>query len=135
MSHFVSKADTNPGRGVFVATAGASITAGDVVSYDLSKSGDAVYYTVVPAIDTDGNKTAVAGVALATVASGEEVRVCYWGHVDIVNVDGSTVDGSPLYLGSTAAGRADLTGEQHIGFATSADTDNIASAWINVPRA
>lgn len=132
----VSKMDVSPGRGLFVATAGASITLGDVLSYDLSVSGDAKYYTVVPADTDSADKTAPAGVALATAASGSEVPVCYWGHVDSVNVTGSCVDGTTLFIGATAgqAGDASVGSRAAIGTATSADTSNIASAWIYIFR-
>jgi hypothetical protein len=141
---------------IFGARAGGSITAGDVVAYNLADTDDADKYNQVVKADSDSWTTSlVAGVALDTVSAGEIVQVQFWGVCDSVNVDGSTVAGSPLYVGATAGraaiastvalpdgnsdGYVDVTSitipsAVSFGVALDADTSNLAPAFLTISR-
>ena len=88
---------------VFVAS--AAITAGDFVCLDLSKSDDSDKALFVKQLNSGATITSLGiGVALATAAAGESVRVCIRGMVS-ANVDAGIAQGDRL-VGTAVAGRA-----------------------------
>jgi hypothetical protein len=126
----------------FTAIAGGTIVAGDVVAYNLADtSPDSAAYNQVVKADSDSWDTAiVAGVAINGGSAGAQIVVQFYGKCDSVNVDAACVAGSPLYAGATA-GRADvvvatpaeaaaLPSRQIFGYATAADSSNIAPAFL-----
>lgn len=84
--------------------AGAAITKGDWVAYDVSKvaSDKALYVVQSPAAAGSG---LVVGVADNTAALNERVRVVIAGYVQAANVTTGTAAGAPIVLSGTA-GRA-----------------------------
>ncbi len=144
----ISKKDVAVGPGLFVAQAAAAITAGDLVAYDLTATGDARYYTVIKADTNSSTKQiALAGVARNTVTTaGDEVTVQHWGFCTSVNCASSAAAADPLVAGTTA-GRADvfvlaLTGNAQtlqdpglvIGHAIGAEASNLCAAFLKIPR-
>ncbi|RJP69034.1 MAG: hypothetical protein C4532_11820 [Candidatus Abyssobacteria bacterium SURF_17] len=91
--------------GTYVAD--SAITAGDVVIYDTD-----VAYGV--STTTTANSTAVAGVALDTVASGSDVNVNGYSTKATVNVTGTVTRGQWLVT-STTAGKASGTSANAVG--------------------
>jgi len=95
---------------VEVFLAASAITAGQWVSFDVTKTGaDKVLYVGV--IDTSGGAIAlgvpVIGVALeAAAAAGAQVRVVVAGYVKEANVATGTAAGVALALDTTTSGRA-----------------------------
>lgn len=112
--------------------AGAAIVAGDWVMFDTSKSGAARVATVIQATNVALGNPLVVGVALTAAASGAKVTVVVSGYVEVCNVDGAVVAGSPLTV-DTTAGRAHtaVTGDIVVcGVALAADVVNVAPVWV-----
>lgn len=117
--------------------AGGSITAGDWVAFDTSKTGANRVLYVVQAATVAGAGSAgnplVVGVAKSTVTSGAKVDVVVAGYVASANVDGAVVAGSPLCGPFTIAGRADI----NVAASTSGlcgvalDADGVAPLAVN----
>jgi hypothetical protein len=89
--------------------AGGTISAGDFVSLDRSKTGaDKALYVVVQ--DTSGGAVALGvptvGVALASADAEEKVQVCIGGYCAKANVATGTAAGAALALDTTTSGRA-----------------------------
>jgi hypothetical protein len=93
---------TGPGSDVVEFEAGAAITAGNVVRFDTTATGDARARTVVTGA-VDG---LCIGVALEdAAAAGDIVRVCIAGYIEGVNATG----GAGIVAGDTlAAGAAGI---------------------------
>ena len=148
----VDKKDTaSVARCSFWATASEAITIGDVVCYDVSQTGDNDYKYVLRS-DIDSINSAVpAGVALATVASGAQVEVVYWGQAD-TRCDGTTdIVAADRLVISAASGVAitqtlDITSAatlkaslkaQEIGIALAGRTTNsvdLVNVFVRLPR-
>ena len=89
---------------VFIAS--EAITAGDFVCLDLSKSADSDKILFVKKLNTTAITSLGVGVAIATVAADENVRVCIRGMIS-ANVATGVVQGDRLVSSSTA-GRAEV---------------------------
>ena len=89
---------------VFIAS--EAITAGDFVCLDLSKSDDSDKILFVKKLNTTAITSLGVGVAIATVAADENVRVCIRGMIS-ANVATGVVQGDRLASSSTA-GRAEV---------------------------
>ena len=89
---------------VFIAS--EAITAGDFVCLDLSKSDDSDKILFVKKLNTTAITSLGVGVAIATVAADENVRVCIRGMIS-ANVATGVVQGDRLVSSSTA-GRAEV---------------------------
>ena len=89
---------------VFIAS--EAITAGDFVCLDLSKSDDSDKILFVKKLNTTAITSLGVGVAIATVAADENVRVCIRGMIS-ANVASGVVQGDRLVSSSTA-GRAEV---------------------------
>lgn len=148
----VDKKDTaSVARSTFWAIASEAITAGDVVCYDLSQSGNDDYKYVLRS-DTDSINSAVpAGVAVAAAASGAAVEVVYWGQAS-TRCDGTTdiFAGDRLVISSasgvaitqtlavdTAANLKAALKPQEIGIALAAYATNsvdLVNVFVRCPR-
>ena len=112
-------------RQVETFLAGGAITAGDWIQPDLSKtSGDEMLYAIEAAgVATKGNP-GVIGVALETVAAGDQVRVVVAGYVASASVAGATVAGqAAIEVPGTTSGAV-------CGYALAADTANFAPVMV-----
>ena len=89
---------------VFIAS--EAITAGDFVCLDLSKSADSDKILFVKKLNTTAITSLGVGVAIATAAAGENVRVCIRGMIS-ANVATGVAQGDRLVSSSTA-GRAEV---------------------------
>jgi len=123
-------------RQVETFLAGGAITAGDWIQPDLSKtSGDEMLYAIEAAgVATKGNP-GVIGVALETVAAGDQVRVVVAGYVASASVAGATVAGDSLVGPIGVAGQAAIevpgtTSGAVCGYALAADTANFAPVMV-----
>lgn len=108
-------------RQVETFLASAAIAANDLVCLDVSKTADSDKALFIKKADVGAGATTIAiGFALNAAANaGDEVRVTIAGVHESANVDGSTVAGSRLIVGTTA-GRA----------AIAADIDEGGSATV-----
>ena len=88
---------------VFIAS--EAITAGDFVCLDLSKSADSDKVLFVKQLTSTAATNLCVGVAIATAAAGENVRVCIRGMIS-ANVATGVAQGDRLVASSTA-GRAE----------------------------
>ena len=87
--------------------ASATITAGQVVGADLTKTAGARLQFVKPvAIVANGNGLAI-GVALKGAAAGERVDVVVAGYCEKVNCHGAVVSGNMLTAGLGSIGMVD----------------------------
>lgn len=87
--------------------ASATITAGQVVGADLTKTGGARLQFVKPvAIVANGNGLAI-GVALKGAAAGERVDVVVAGYCEKLNCHGAVVAGNMLTAGLGTVGSVD----------------------------
>ena len=115
--------------------AGGSITAGDVVAFDTSQSGEDRVQVVVQAagVATVGNARAI-GFAQTSAVAGEAFPVVVGGYFANANVDGATVAGSPLCGPVTANGRAEVCAAAMtapvLAVALEADTTNVAAVYV-----
>jgi hypothetical protein len=121
-------------RETFIA-AGA-ITKGHLVSLDTTQTGadKALFVVQAPGVATVGNPN-VVGVALSTVASGDNVNVAVAGYVDSAFVAGAAVAGSPLVGPIGTAGQAAIevpgtTSGGLLGVALAADVANFAPIML-----
>jgi hypothetical protein len=126
-------AGTSDRRQIETFLAGAAITAGDWVMFDTSATGASRVLTVIQATAVALGNPLTVGVALtsATVA-GQKVDVVVGGYVEVCNVDGAVVAGSPLTV-DTTAGRAHVAATGDIvtcGVALAADVANVAPVWV-----
>ncbi len=115
--------------------AGGSITAGDVVAFDTSKTGsDAVAYVVQAATVATVGNSAAFGFAKNSASAGSLVQVVVGGYFASANVDGATVAGAPLCGPVTAAGRAEICGAAMtapvFAVALAADVSNVAPVYV-----
>jgi hypothetical protein len=118
---------------VFLAS--GTVTAGDWVSFDISKTGtDKVLY-VKKCVKVALGAPLVCGVALETVVSGAAVKVCIAGYVAKATVDAGTAAGDLLVI-VTADGVGDPAATGDISFCGIALTAAAAgsSECIVLPR-
>ena len=131
---------------VFIAS--EAITAGDFVCLDLSKSDDSDKILFVKKLNTTAITSLGVGVAIATVAADENVRVCIRGMIS-ANVVSTVAQGDRLVSSSTA-GRAEVAPEFRtdlgdgtgtttgtvvqqrsiIAFAVGAESSNAATVYV-----
>lgn len=125
---------------IFIAA--EAITLGDAVSLDMSQTADSdKALKVVQADSGTATDKLCIGIALESVASGANVRVCIRGFCE-ANVDAATVAGDLLQIGATA-GRLDVrtvavdeggaaTFDLYpiVAIASEADTANIATVYV-----
>ena len=115
--------------------AGGSITAGDFVVFDTSKTGANRVLYAIQSPATAG-QSIVVGVALNTAATGEKVKVVVSGYVASANVVTGVLKGESLTTSGATAGRAlkYLTGTHTnagpIGVALEDSAANVAACWI-----
>lgn len=112
--------------------AGASVTAGDWLMFDTSKTGANKVLTVIQCTNVALGNPLVVGVALNTAATGEKVKVVVSGYVASANVDAGVAAGNSLVV-DTTAGRAHAGATGDIGFcgaALTAAVANKAECWI-----
>lgn len=100
---------TSNRRTVETFIAGGTITKGDFVSLDGTKTGaDKALYVAV--VDTSGGAVALGvptvGVALASATVGQTVDVVVAGYVDEANIATGTAAGVAVTLDTTTSGRA-----------------------------
>ena len=122
---------------VEVFLAASAITAGQWVSFDVTKTGaDKVLYVRV--IDTSGGAVAIGvptvGVALDTVAIGDRVRVVVGGYVASASVATGSTAGLALALDTTTSGRATIADAANVNIAGIALADaasNVAPCWVH----
>lgn len=130
-------------RQVETFIAAEAIAANDLVSLDLSKTGDGDKGIYIVKADTGtATDTCAIGFALnGATAAGETVDVTVAGIHVAANVDGATVAGSRLIVGSTAgrasvaadideAGSATIAQRPLIAIAAEADTANVATVFV-----
>ena len=122
--------------------ASETIAANDLVAVDFGKSSDAdkALYVVQADSGSATDKCAV-GFAVNGGAAGALIKVTVSGIHESANVDGSTVQGSRLIVGSTA-GRAGLAADINeggasvvaqfpiIAIACEADATNVATVFV-----
>ena len=99
---------TGPGSDVVEFEAGAAITAGNVVRFDTTATGDARARTVVTGA-VDG---LCIGVALEdAAAAGDIVRVCIAGYIEGVNATGGADlnQGDAVIMSGATAGAVDIS--------------------------
>ena len=115
--------------------AGGSITAGDFVVFDTSKTGaNRVLYTIQS--PATAGQSIVVGVALNTAATGEKVKVVVSGYVASANVVTGVLKGESITTSGATAGRClkYLTGTHTnagpIGVALEDAAANVAACWI-----
>jgi hypothetical protein len=103
--------------------AGGSITAGDVVAFDTSQSGEDRVQVVVQAagVATVGNARAI-GFAQTSAVAGEAFPVVVGGYFANANVDGGTAGQAAL---AAAASTAPV-----LAVALEADTTNVAAVYV-----
>lgn len=97
-------------RQVETFLAGGAIAAGDIVAWDISKSGaaQAAYVIAAVAVGTVGNAAAM-GVALESAAANQPVKVVISGYVTGAKCAAGVTAGQPLCGPLTAAGTAALS--------------------------
>lgn len=126
-------AGTSDRRQIETFLAGAAITAGDWVQFDTSATGANRVLTVIQATAVALGNPLTVGVALtAATVAGQKVDVVVGGFVEVCNVDGAVVAGSPLTV-DTTAGRAHVAATGDIvtcGVALAADVANVAPVWV-----
>ena len=126
----ISKADAATSRASFYAEADATITAGQIVAYDIASTGDDRYRHVVPATGS----LVPAGVAVAAAADGEQVEVVYWGIISVADV--TATDGDAVISGAageavTATDVADLI----VGVAIETKSGAAGNVFVRCSRA
>jgi hypothetical protein len=115
--------------------AGGSITAGDVVAFDTSQSGEDRVQVVVQAagVATVGNARAI-GFAQTSAVAGEAFPVVVGGYFANANVDGGTAIGTALVGPIGTAGQAALAAAAStapvLAVALEADTTNVAAVYV-----
>lgn len=137
-SQIIQKLDTGVGadvsarRCVEVFLAGGTVTAGDWVAFDTTKTGsDRVLY-VIQATNVALGNTLVVGVALETKTVGLPVRVCVEGYVEGANVASAVLSGEMIVVDTTAGrGSAAATGDLSIcGVALENASSNTCDVWV-----
>ena len=115
-STLIQSLDTKDSAGVAVGStpsnrrqletfiAGAAISAGDWVSFDLTKSGAIRVVTVIKTTAAAGQAN-VVGVALRSAASGDKVDVVIEGYVEGAAVVSGVLKGESLTTSGITAGR------------------------------
>jgi hypothetical protein len=129
-------AGTSHRRQVETFIAGGSITAGDCVVFDVSKTDAARVLTVIQSPATAG-QSLVCGFALNTAASGEKVSVVVEGYMENANVVSGVLTSVSLTTSGVTAGRA-LTYASGTHTATApfavtleaASVGNTADVWV-----
>jgi hypothetical protein len=116
--------------------AGGSITAGDVVAFDTTLTGEDRVQTVVQAagVATVGNARAI-GFAQTSAVAGEAFPVVVGGYFANANVDGGTAIGTALVGPIGTAGQAGLASAANttapvLCVALEADTTNVAAVYV-----
>lgn len=137
-SQLIQKLDTQVGadvsarRCVEVFLAGGTITSGDWVAFDTTKTNsDRVLYVIQAANVALGN-TLVVGVALESTTVGLPVRVCVEGYVEGANVASAVTSGEMIVVDTTAGrGHAAATGDLSIcGVALENAASNTCDVWV-----
>lgn len=122
-------------RQVETFIAAEAIAANDLVSLDLSKTGDGDkgIYIVKADTGTATDKCAIGFALNGATAAGETVDVTVAGIHESANVDGATAAGDTLCVGSTA-GRASIYANTDvvpiIAISAEADTANVATVFV-----
>lgn len=122
--------------------AAETIAANDLVSLDLSQAIDGDKSLKITKADTGtATDTCAIGFALNGGAAGDKIDVTVAGIHISANVDGATVAGSRLIVGSTAGragiaadinegGAATIVQRPLIAIAAEADTANVATVFV-----
>lgn len=97
-------------RQVETFLAGGAIAAGDVVAWDISKTGaaQAAYVVAAAAVATVGNAAAM-GVALESASANQTVKVVISGYVTGAKCAAGVLAGQPVCGPISAAGTASLS--------------------------
>ena len=116
--------------------ANGTITLGDWVAFDTSKTGSdrALYVIQAAGVATVGSAACI-GVALASAVAGGQIRVCVSGYAEKANVAGAVVAGSPLVGPIGTGGQAAIevpgtTSGGLIGVALAVDVANIGPVIV-----
>jgi len=116
--------------------ANGTITLGDWVAFDTSKTGSdrALYVIRAAGVATVGSAACI-GVALESAVAGGQIRVCVGGYCASANVAGAVVAGSPLVGPIGTAGQAAIeapgtTSGGLIGVALAVDVSNIGPVIV-----
>jgi hypothetical protein len=143
----VSAAGASNRRVEEVFIAGETLVVGDCVSLDLAKTADSDKGLIIVKGDTGtATDTCVIGVVLRSaepsgvLTAGARIEVVTRGIVT-ANVDGATVAGSRLVVGSTAgrlaiaadiveSGSATVNQRPIVAIAVEADTSNLAKVYV-----
>jgi len=134
----VTTPDVSNRRQIETFIAGATLTVGDWVAFDTTKSGAVRVLTVIQAANVALGNALVCGVVIGSaetsgaLTAGSRVNVVVSGYVEGANVDGAVTAGDPLVV-DTTAGRAHVGVTGDIGFcgvALEADVANKAAVWV-----
>jgi hypothetical protein len=125
-------ASTSNRRQVEIFTANGTIAAGDVVSFDTTKTGaDRVLYVIKAAQVANGNGLC-CGVALHAASAGDNVKVVIAGYAESVTAHGAMASGNIL----TAAGSSDGTVDGRVAadispaFGVTLEAGGTPDCWI-----
>jgi hypothetical protein len=100
-------ASTTNRRQTEIFIANGTIAAGDVVSFDTSKTGaDRVLYVIKAALVANGNGLC-CGVAVHAASAGDNVKVVIAGYAESVTAHGAMASGNLLTASGTSAGTVD----------------------------
>ena len=126
-------ASTSNRRQVETFIAGGTITVGDWVAFDTTRTGADKLLTVIEAGASANGTATVVGVALAAATVGQNVEVIVSGYAAAANTNGAPGAGAPLVV-QTAAGAADAAGAgitaPPCGVALAASVANKAEVWV-----
>ncbi len=118
-------------------TASATITVGQWVNLDYSKTSNADKLSYVTVTDTSGGAVAIGvpsiGVAVTAAAADEPVDVCVAGFCPAANVATGSTSGLALALDTTTSGRAtiaDAANVNLVGIALANAVDNSAPVIV-----
>jgi len=122
---------------VIVRVAGAAVSQGAAVKYDITTSGDKVAGQTVIEAAAGEHVSQVTGIALDAAASGEQLRVCTRGVCDalvdgdVANVTaGHALDVSAGTAGELQEGGAAAAGDRIIAIEANAGTTTLALVEI-----